>query len=221
MAAVLLLRLGLEATPASAQEAQPATPLQYDEPRAGLIAAGAGIATLGVAGMITGVLLLRGSQRPARTRSALGSGAAVLGGILLPLGLSLAASGTQRVPQGTTVPRDDSQMVTGGLVATVGGAALGGGIVLFSREKKGISPAGLALIGVGNGLMAVGMPLWVHGAYRVPASESVGEQASAARRGASRRMGTLRLARHTVRVATQFVLEVQRLRRRRLELVLI
>ena len=74
-----------------------------------------------------------------------------------------------------------------------GGAALGGGIVLVTREKRQLSPAGVALIGVGNGLMAVGMPLWVHGAQRVPASGQVGEQAGAARRG--RPLGTLRLAR--------------------------
>jgi len=190
LAAAVALAIALTGAPASAQQA---TSLQYEEPRAGLIAAGAGLATVGVAGLITGVLLLRGAGRPTRARSALGSGAAVLGGILLPLGLSLAASGTQRIPEGTTVPRDDSQMVTGGLVATVGGAALGGGIVLVTREKRQLSPAGVALIGVGNGLMAVGMPLWVHGAYRVPASAPVGEQAGAARRG--RPLGTLHLAR--------------------------
>jgi hypothetical protein len=184
------MAIAAQAGPAGAQQA---TPLQYEEPRAGLIAAGAGLATAGVAGLVTGVLLLRGATRPSRARSALGSGAAVLGGILLPLGLSLAASGTQRIPEGTTVPRDDSQMVTGGLLATVGGAALGGGIVLVTREKRHLSPAGVALMGVGNGLMAVGMPLWVHGAYRVPASGPVGAEASAARRG--RPLGTLRLAR--------------------------
>jgi len=190
LAAVLALVVALASRPACAQQA---TPLQYEEPRAGLIAGGAGLAAAGVAGLITGVLLLRGSTRPTRVRSALGSGAAVLGGILLPLGLSLAAQGTQRIPEGTTVPRDDSQMVTGGLVATVGGAALGGGIVLITREKRGVSPAGLGLIGVGNVLMAVGLPLWVHGAYRVPASGPIGEQATAAR--GARPMGTLRLAR--------------------------
>jgi hypothetical protein len=190
LALAAALAIAVQAAPAGAQQA---TPLQYEEPRAGLIAAGAGLATVGVAGLVTGVLLLRGSPRPSRTRSALGSGAAVLGGILLPLGLSLAASGTQRIPEGTTVPRDDSQMVTGGLLATVGGAALGGGIVLVTRQKRQHFPAGVALMAVGNGLMAVGMPLWVHGAYRVPASAPVGEQADAARRG--RPLGTLRLAR--------------------------
>lgn len=193
-AAVLAVAVTSASATAAAQQAEP---LQYEGPRAGLIAAGAGIATVGVAGLITGVLLLRGPTKPTRTHSALGSGAAVLGGILLPLGLSLAATGTQRVPEGTTVPRDDSRMVTGGLLATVGGAALGGGIVLVTRQKRGISPAGVGLIAVGNGLMGIGMPLWVHGAYRVPASENVAvggaQQAGSARGG--RPMGTLRLAR--------------------------
>ena len=166
------------ASSASAQ-VQPAS---YESNRPEVIAGGAALATIGAVGLLGGALLLRSTAgRRSGVRLGIGSGIAVLGGILLPLGLSLAATGTQQVPVGDTVPRDTTQMVVGGLVSTVGGIALGGGTIL-RRARSKVSAPGLVLLGAGNVLVGVGLPLWVRGAQRVP-TENVGQQELSLRTG--------------------------------------
>jgi len=145
---------------------------RYDSPQWGVVAGGAGLAVAGIAGLLGGVLLLRtrGNQKVSRPRAAVGAGVAVLGGILLPLGLSLASAGTQYVPRGTTVPRDSGEMVIGGVLSTVGGIALGGGSIVVAYEKGPLAlPGGLAALGAGNVLIAIGLPLWTRGSQRVAA----------------------------------------------------
>ena len=151
----------------SALAADPAAGRSYDSPSAGAIAGGSAIAVAGVAGLVGGALLLRGKAKPSRSRAGIGAGIAVLGGILVPLGLSLVAIGTQKTPTGDSVPQDDSQMIAGGLLATAGGIALGGGVVAAARDPSPVPWGGLGLLGAGNVLIAVGMPLWVHGSHRV------------------------------------------------------
>lgn len=171
-AAAVSLAVLLTLETAEARAAGPEDALRYDTPRWGVVAGGAGLAVLGIAGLLGGVLLLRtqGKQKVSRDRAAAGAGIAVLGGILLPLGLSLASAGTQYAPRGTTVPRDSGQMVVGGVLSTLGGIAVGGGSVVIAHERGDLAlPGGLAALGAGNILIAVGLPLWVRGSQRVAA----------------------------------------------------
>ena len=178
---VVALGLALSLQSAGARAQSPEAEPRYDSPRGGVVAGGVGLAAVGIAGLVGGVLLLRteGKHKASRARAAIGAGVAVLGGILLPVGLSLAAAGMQQVPTGTTVPRDSSQMVIGGVLSTIGGIALGGGAIVVARERGSWAlPGGLAMLGAGNALIAVGLPMWVRGSQRVP-SEPIDEAGSA------------------------------------------
>lgn len=178
-ASALLLVASLLAPSAHASE--PEVARTYDAPSSGAIAGGSALAVVGVAGLVGGALLLRGKAKPSRARAGIGAGIAILGGILVPLGLSLVAIGTQKTPTGDSVPQDDSQMIAGGLIATAGGIALGGGVVAAARDRSSVPWAGLGLMAGGNVLMAVGMPMWVHGSRRVAVDS--GSSASALARG--------------------------------------
>src|SRR5688572_13741195 len=128
---LLAAAIALSAT-RSAHAQQSASAEEFGSRRPGLIASGAALSVAGVAGLVAAAIVLRGDR--SKTKDAVGTGVAILGGILLPLGLSLIASGTQQVPTGTTTPRDTTMMVSGGLLSVAGGVALGGGTALVARS---------------------------------------------------------------------------------------